>query len=184
MFRETESERDRVQEIMRDEGKGENEKEREEREGMKERERAKEKNQRERDRKRERERESSRGRRFFLFFFPREGPKSTASEGGKRNFATGSGGCNVASASTTARSRICKDFQQKADVRRAQLNCARLCFGRGICPFSSMYTLLRVKISRVIKMHNCVKVCFPLTFPKASSYIGSGDEVAIHYRWP
>ena len=130
------------------------------------------------------ERESSRGRRFFLVFFPREGPKSTASEGGKRNFATGSGGCNVASASTTARSRICKDFQQKADVRRAQLNCARLCFGRGICPFSSMYTLLRVKISRVIKMHNCVKVCFPLTFPKASSYIGSGDEVAIHYRWP
>jgi hypothetical protein len=28
---------------------------------------------------------------------------------------------------------------------------------------------LRVKISRVIKMHNCVKVCFPLTFTKASS---------------
>jgi hypothetical protein len=68
--------------------------------------------------------------------------------------------------------------------RKSSVEFCELCFGREICPFSSIYTLLRVKISRVIKMHNCVKVCFPLTSPKASYYIGSGDEVAIHYRWP
>ncbi len=83
---------------------------------MKEREFARKKKTRERETGSEGERESSRGRRFFLFIFLREGPTSQASEGGKRNCATGSGGCNVASASTTARSRICQDFQQKAAI--------------------------------------------------------------------
>ena len=74
--------------------------------------RERKKQERETQEARERERAPGGGVFSFSFFCKR----GQASEGGKRNCAAGSGGCNVAFARTTARSRICKDFQQKAAV--------------------------------------------------------------------
>ena len=154
MSRETESERERVKEIMQDEKKGENEKERErgERRNEKERACAKGKNKRERHRKPERERELP-GVAFFPFHFSARGARQA--KGGKEIVQQAPAVAMLhvrAQPQEVGFARISSRRQPsfRAGQKRSVELC-ELCFGRGFARF------LRYTQPCVLKYHELLK---------------------------